>query len=255
MLRRTRQDVGRELPALVKIPHYIDADLSAMNSVSRSCEELARLILRQGESRKGEKMLASDEFDTRLRQITGIAKAPYVADFVRLLIEQGETVVLYGWHRAVYDIWLDKLKDFEPAMFTGTESANKKEDSKQRFVKGKTPLFIISNRAGAGLDGLQHVCRTVVSGEPDWSPAVLEQGIGRVYRDGQKDSVTAYLLMAEVGSDPVIYDVLGIKRYQLDGVRDPNLELVEKLQVDTKDRMKKLAEDYLRQLGTKTGLS
>jgi len=253
MLRRTRQDVGRELPGLVKIPHYIDADLSAMNSVSRSCEELARLILKQGESRRGEKMLASEEFDSRLRQITGIAKAPFVADFVRLLIEQGETVVLYGWHRSVYEIWLDKLKDFEPAMFTGTESANKKEESKQRFVKGKTPLFIISNRAGAGLDGLQHVCRTVVSGEPDWSPAVLEQGIGRVYRDGQKDSVTAYLLMAEVGSDPVIYDVLGIKRYQLDGVRDPNLELVEKLQVDTKDRVKKLAEDYLRQLAKRGG--
>jgi hypothetical protein len=46
-----------------------------------------------------------------LRQATGIAKAPFVADFVRLLVESGEKVLLYGWHREVYSIWRDKLKD------------------------------------------------------------------------------------------------------------------------------------------------
>lgn len=248
MLRRTRQDVGRELPDLITIPHYVEADMDALNSVSRSCAELAKLILKQGEARKGEKMMASDELSNKLRQATGISKMPYVAEFLRLLIEQGERPVVFAWHRACWDILMDKLKEFEPAMYTGSESVTQKDEAKRRFVEKKTPLFFISLRAGAGIDGLQHVSRTVVNAELDWSPSVHEQNTGRVYRDGQPDPVTAYFLISETGSDPVVADVLGIKKHQLEAVRDPHLNLVEKLQVDTKDRMKRLAESYLAQL-------
>jgi len=248
MLRRTRQDVGRELPDLIKIPHYIDADTSALDRVSASCAELARLILTQSQTSRGEKMQAAEELSNKLRQATGIAKAPFVADFVRLLVESGEKVVLYGWHREVYSIWLDKLKDLKPAMYTGSESVPQKDESKRRFMAGETPVFIISLRAGAGLDGLQKTSRTVVIGELDWSPGVHEQNIGRIYRDGQADMVTAYFLIAESGSDPVVAQVLGLKKQQIDGIRDPRLDLVEKLQVSG-DHVKTLAEKYLEQLG------
>jgi len=183
-----------------------------------------------------------------MRQATGIAKAPYVADFVRLLLENGEKVVLYGWHREVYSIWLQQLKDYNPRLYTGTESAKQKEDAKNAFIEGDCDLLIISLRSGAGVDGLQRVCRTVVNGELDWSPAVHEQNIGRVYRDEQEDPVMAYFLISEEGSDPIIADVLGIKRGQIEGVRDPNAELIEKLETDT-GNVKRLAEAYLKRVG------
>jgi hypothetical protein len=41
---------------------------------------------------------------------------------VRIMVEGGEPVVLVGWHRDVYDIWLE-LRDLKPAMYTGSESA------------------------------------------------------------------------------------------------------------------------------------
>lgn len=188
MLRRTRADVRRELPGKepIKIPHYIDANMTALHTISKSCAELARLILKQGESRRGEKMQASEEFDSVLRQATGIAKAPFVADFVKILLEQDEKVLLYGWHHAVYDIWQDKLKDYEPAMFTGRETPAKKEESKQRFLTGKTPLIIMSNRAGAGIDGLQKTCRTAVVGELDWSSGEPGHGLPSVQPEEEK---------------------------------------------------------------------
>jgi hypothetical protein len=43
------------------------------------------------------------DFDWKMRQATGIAKAPYVAEFVKLLLESEQKVVLFGWHRDVYD--------------------------------------------------------------------------------------------------------------------------------------------------------
>lgn len=247
MLRRTRVDVGRELPPLSVPVHHIEADTKALANVEKNAAELARLILTVGGA-GFQKMQAAEQLSYLLRQATGIAKAPYVATFVRLLVESGERVVLYGWHRAVYAIWLAQLKDLNPVMYTGSESPAQKERSFQQFTKGESDVMIISLRAGAGLDGLQHNCRTVVFGELDWSPGVHEQNIGRVYRDLQTEPVVAYMLLSDSGSDPVIADVLGLKRAQIEGVRDPDAPLVEKLQLDP-GHVRRLAEGYLQQLG------
>ena len=85
------------------------------------------------------------------------------------------------------------------------------------FKSGESKLMLMSLRAGNGIDGLQHVCRTCVFEELDWSPGVIDQNIGRVQRDGQTDPVTAYILVSESGSDPVMTEVLGVKREQLEG--------------------------------------
>lgn len=247
MLRRTRADVGRELPPISTVVHHVEADEEGLRAVEKGAAELARIILEAG-GIGFDKMRAAEELNALLRQATGIAKAPYVAAFVRLLVESGEKVVLYGWHRAVYDIWQAQLADLNPVLYTGSESANQKQASVDAFTQGDAQVLIISLRAGAGLDGLQHTCRTVVFGELDWSPMVHEQNIGRVARDGQKDPVMAYMLLADTGSDPIVADVLGLKRAQSEGVRDPNRPLIEQLQVDH-DHVKRLAEGYLKQVG------
>ena len=167
-----------------------------------------------------------------------------MADFVRMLVESGERVVLYGWHREVYRIRQDRMVDLCPAMFTGTETVPQKEEAKRRFIAGETPVLIMSLRAGAGIDGLQHVCRTVVVGELDWTPGVHEQCAGRVFRDGQKDPVTAYFLIADHGAHPVVADVVNLKKLQIDGLRDPDRPLVET--AAPSDAVRRLAEEFLR---------
>lgn len=245
MLRRTRADVGRELPACSSIPCPVESDSSYIDKATKDCESLARVILASTQDYKGQKMQASAEFDMRMRQATGIAKATYVADFVRMLVEGGEKVVLYGWHREVYGIWQRKLEDLQPVLYTGSESSSQKEHSKEQFVSGQSKVMLISLRAGAGLDGLQDVCSTVVFGELDWSPGVHEQCIGRIYRDGQAKPVFAYYLLSDEGSDPIIADVIGVKTRQIEGIRDPNAELLEELSIDP-DHIKKLASAYLK---------
>ncbi len=248
VLRRTRADVGRELPRLVKVPHHVDADPHVLDRIGSSAAELAKIILSQGQERTA-RFAASESLDAMLRQATGIAKAAFVADFVRLLVESGEKVVLFGWHREVYALWLDRLADLRPALYSGSESPTQKEAARQRFLDGDTPVLSMSLRSGAGLDGLQHACRTVVFGELDWSPGVHEQCVGRVHRDGQKEPVVAYFLVAEHGSDPVIADALQLKRAQVDGLRDPLGSIVEAIDTAGEERVRRLAESYLRQRG------
>ncbi len=244
MLRRTRADVGRELPPLEKVVHEIEADAQVLEQIKGNAVALARTVLRAGEAFKGEKMQAAGEFDAIMRQATGLAKAPYVAEFVRLLLESGEPVILFGWHRAVYEIWMQALKDFNPVLYTGTESANQKDEAKRKFVEGESKVLILSLRSGAGLDGLQGVCNLTVFGELDWSPGVHEQCMGRPHRDGQTRPCTAYFLVSEEGTDPIMVDVLGIKREQIESVRNPDTALAERIETG-EGHLRELARQFL----------
>lgn len=252
MIRRTRKDIGREIPALTRVRHVVECDPDSIRRATADVAELARRVLDRIGSNL-ERMQAAGELDYRLRQATGIAKAGAVADFVRLLVDSGERVVLFGWHHEVYALWMSSFDragaEIPYALYTGKESEAQKEAAKQRFVSGQAKVLIISLRAGAGLDGLQFVCRTVVHGELDWSPGVHQQDDGRVHRDGQTDPVMAYYLVAEEGSDPVISDVLGIKEAQAAGIRDPETATEAVLTGASDDHIRKLAESILTKRG------
>ena len=241
MIRRTRNDVGRELPGLTKITHFVDPDSREFVKSDNRARELARLIL-QG-SNKGDKFMAAGEFDALMRQTTGISKAVPVAAFVDMIIKSGEPVILYGWHRSVYSLWLSELAEHNPALYTGSESPAKKQSEIERFKSGETDLLIMSLRSGVGVDGLQKRCKTVVFGEFDWSPGVIEQDIGRIFRDGQTEPVIAYMIAVDAGADPYMLEVLGLKQDQVRGIRGESLMLEGK--VDATAVMRKLAERYL----------
>lgn len=246
ILRRRKSDVGQE--AKQKKPHieWLDHSQSMVKEAESLAESLAMTALtgNQHESR-----LATTQFDLRMRQLTGIAKAKQVAAYVRMFAETGTPLILFGWHHEVYDIWEQELKDLNPLFYTGRQDANQKEKNKQAFINGESNIFIMSLRSGAGTDGLQHVASTIVYGELDWSPKVHLQCSGRLDRDGQKDEVFAFYAVTDFGSDPAILDVLGLKESQSRGIIDPGKSDVEQ-QADV-GRVKRLAESYLKSKGIK----
>lgn len=248
MIRRTRAEVGRELPPVTKIVQKVEIDECPLEAIATAAEELAKIILSQTELERGDQMRAAGELDWKLRQATGVGKAPHVADFVRLLVENGESVVVFGWHKGFYEILQERLRDLQPVMFTGDESQTQKLEAKRLFVEGDTKVLLMSLRAGMGIDGFQDVCRTVVFGELDWSPGVHEQCVGRVARDGQKDPTTIYFLVANEGSDPVVSEKLGMKKVQVEGIKNPTGALLEDMQSSV-DKAKSLARHFLKKIG------
>lgn len=239
MLRRTRADVRMELPQINKIVHTVDYDKEAVAKVEDIARTLAMSVRTGTFTERGQ---AARELDMMMRQVTGVSKAKFVAEYVKLFLENKEPVLLAGWHRDVYDIWLEELKDYNPVMYTGSESPKQKDEARRKFIEGESNIMIISLRSGIGLDGLQHRAKTVVFGELDWSPAVHDQVIGRLDRDGQKDQVTAVYLVSEEGSDPPIIDLLGLKASQARDIVDPGLGIQ---QVHSDDSRIKLLADYV----------
>ncbi|MDX9744579.1 MAG: DEAD/DEAH box helicase [Arcobacteraceae bacterium] len=241
LVRRTKKDVGIQIGKVSRIIETVDYDSKKVKDFEELAKKLAITASTGSFVQRGQ---ASRELDMMARQITGISKARAVAEMVRMLIESGEPVLLSGWHREVYNIWLDELKDFNPVMYTGTESQKQKDQSKHDFINGKTNLMIISNRSGAGLDGLQERCSTLVIGELDWSPKAHEQLEQRVDRDGQKDAVMILYPVSDGGSDPILMDLCGLKNSQSNGI----LDLYENDITYGADesRVKKLVEYYLK---------
>ncbi|WP_102874257.1 SNF2-related protein [Phaeobacter inhibens] len=242
-LRRTNDDpeVSRTLPPLSKVITQVGWNEGDADTNRELQQRLAQRILAGSFHERGQ---AARELDVMLRQETGIAKARAVAAYVRTLVEAGEPVLLAGWHRGVYDIWLDTLSDLNPVMFTGSESQPQKRRAKEAFLTGQSPLMIMSLRSGAGLDGLQHVCRHVVYGELDWSPQVHTQFTGRVRRRGQQQPVTAHFLHVDGGSDPVVMSTLGLKASQSHGILNPFADMEAATPLDD-TRMRKLAKAVL----------
>lgn len=240
LLRRLKADVGQEMPKVSTIVEYVDYDAKTVQSI----EDLAHhLAIRASSGSFVERGRAARELDIMVRQATGLSKAKAVARFVRLLVEAGESVLLLGWHRAVYDIWLEELADLAPAMYTGTETPSQKDRQKARFTSGETKVMIMSLRSGAGIDELQYCCSVAVFGELDWSPGIHQQIIWRLDREGQEDPVTAFFLVVDEGSDPPIMDVLGIKASEATQIVDPYLG-VQRAEEDLSN-MQRLVERYL----------
>ncbi|MET1174562.1 SNF2-related protein [Paenibacillus amylolyticus] len=240
MLRRTKRDVGQQMPPVNVIVEHIDSNRDALKSVEDLARQLAMKVTYGTFIERGQ---AGRELDLLVRHATGVSKAHSVAQYAKLLLDAEIPIMLVGWHRDVYDIWLEELSGYAPAMYTGSESEKQKNESVRRFIEGETSILIMSLRSGAGIDGLQYRCSTVIAGELDWSPKVHEQVIGRVNREGQVENITAIYLNTDEGSDPPMVEILGIKASQSLGIMDPGKQLEAKH--SDKSHIKALAQRFI----------
>lgn len=244
ILRRTKEEVLAELPPKRRLVQEIDSDDKVYRELMRPVmDQLGSLLALHPDAR--ERALLEEQVGRGERQATGVAKAPFVAAFVRALEDSGEKVLLFAHHHAVMDIYRRELAAYRPVFITGRESTTQKEEAVARFMEGKTNLCVISLRAASGLNLQRASC--VVFGELDWSPAVHSQAEDRAHRMGQKDSILCYYLVAPQGSDRDMQDALGLKVSQfvaLMGDQTPELSSVQDAQKAAKAHIEAMLKQY-----------
>ncbi|MBR6753840.1 MAG: DEAD/DEAH box helicase [Clostridia bacterium] len=209
MLRRTKEEVLPELPEKRRLVQQIDADDSVYQHLMAPIWEKLYRWQKDQQLTASQRALLEDQISQEARQATGLAKAPYVCQFVKALLASGEKVLLFAHHHGVMDIYKKELKMERPVFITGRETAAQKEAAVDKFMLGKTDLCCISLRAASGLNLQRATC--VVFGELDWSPAVHSQAEDRAHRIGQKDSLLCYYLVSPRGSDADMQEALGLK--------------------------------------------
>jgi len=239
MLRRRKDDVLNELPPKRRIIQNIDVNTGLFDELIAPAIEQAKKIpsIKDPFERGQESMHTIDQ----ARMATGIAKANFVAGFVKMLLESGEKVLLYGYHHRVIDIFVDELKEHYPVLITGRQTSKQKDEAQKLFMDDHTKLIIVSLRSGTGLN-LQKA-RCVVFGELDWSPAVHTQCEDRAHRIGAKDSVLCYYLTCDHGTDHDMMETLGLKTSQFVNIMGDRKETIEDkmlAQATMKDHMNKI---------------
>lgn len=241
MLRRTKDQVLKELPPKRRIVQTVDFDTGTYSKLIQDAVEKVKTI--DTVKDQFERGRISRAAVNETRQAIGIAKAPYVTNFIKMLLDAGESILLFAYHHAVFDIYKEDLKAYNPVEITGRQNSNEKNKSEQAFMSGESNLCIISLRAAAGLNLPRAKC--VVFGELDWSPAIHSQAEDRAHRIGQEDSVLCYYLVAEEGTDEVIQEFLGLKVSQFAGIMGEKTETEkDKLiaQVVATEHMKKVID-------------
>ena len=243
MLRRTKEQVLSQLPPKRRLVQELDwNDRLYTKLMAPVIPKVVRWKTDSTLTRQ-EKSMLEEAISQRARQATGVAKAPWVCQFVRALLEAGEKVLLFAHHHEVMDIYREELKAHRPGFITGRETVAQKEQAVARFMDGRTDLCCLSLRAAAGLNLQRATC--VVFGELDWSPAVHSQAEDRAHRIGQRDSLLCYYLVAPAGSDASMQEALGLKVSQfvsLMGDRPQTAEEAEAAALYARRHVEKIAE-------------
>ncbi len=105
MLRRTKQEVLPELPEKRRLVQEIDADDALyVHLMAPVWEKLYRWRQDQALSASARALL-EDQISQEARQATGLAKAPYVCQFVKALVNAGEKVLLFAQHPCIRWYW------------------------------------------------------------------------------------------------------------------------------------------------------
>ena len=238
VLRRTRDEVLRDLPDRVDNNFFVemtDPQWNAYNEFKENVAKLVAIAKRRPLTPKEREILLMCLIKMRLicnalalhdkdilpkdREKT----APKLRELDEILADQ----IAGNGHKAiVFSQWADMLAFTEPILkrtglgyvkLTGQVPTAKRGALVERFFDDKDcRVFLSTDAGGVGLN-LQ-AASLVVNLDLPWNPAVLEQRIGRAHRHGQKRSVHVINLIAKGTIEERMLDTLAAKRNVFAGV-------------------------------------
>jgi SNF2-related domain/Helicase conserved C-terminal domain len=234
LLRRTKQEVARELPARTEIQiaialshdeHalYEDARLAAVAELSQKGKgvrnEQQRFQVLAALTRL--RMLASHP---RLYDATSTVPSSKLRRVVELLEELragGHRALVFSQftsHLALVREALDQA-GFHTLYLDGSTAAGRRKTLVQAFQNGEGQAFLISLKAGGTGVNLT-AADYVIHLDPWWNPAVEDQASDRAHRIGQTKPVTVYRLIARGTIEEKILAMHADKRALVAGILD-----------------------------------
>lgn len=132
------------------------------------------------------------------REEVALAKVGLVVDHVIKLVECGEPVICFGYHKSVIKAIQERLekKGIRVGVITGNVNPNKRQDIVDDFQDGHLDV-ILGNIMAMGVGFTLTRARFVVFAELDWVPAMIEQAEDRAWRHGQLNAVMIQHLVVD----------------------------------------------------------
>jgi SNF2 family DNA or RNA helicase len=187
MIRRLKSEVLKELPAKVRAVVPLAVEAKYMREYLREERELAEL-------EADDKLLAISKI-IALKQAAVRAKLDAACRWIGDFLESGEKLVVFVHHHFVADAIRERFsKITKVAEVTGTTKGSRQAQQDMFQSDPDCRLFLGSKAAKEGLT-LTAASNTAFLELFD-TPGDMAQAEDRVHRIGQKDSVTAWYLVA-----------------------------------------------------------
>lgn len=239
MLRRTKNDVMRELPPKTEITRSIE-----LTGKQRDLYEAIRLTMEKKvrdaimQLGLGKSHILLLDALLKLRQVCcdprllslpeaemahgNSAKLDALMELLDLLLAEGRRVLVFSQFTSMLRLIEEALtlKNYKYLKLTG--QTQNRQELVNEFQDGDVPIFLISLKAGGtGLNLTR--ADTVILYDPWWNPAVQDQAAGRSHRIGQENPVFIYKLIAAGTVEEIILQIQEKKRKLFEGVLSNNL--------------------------------
>ncbi len=243
IIRRTKNDVLKDLPSLERKFYHVEFNPDLVKAYGKALKELDELFYSEDAS----SFEAAGEIIaiySKLRHITGLSKIDQCVDHVtEFLLSCDRKIVIFTHHNDVADILKNKLNEYLTPI-------NMKEvlhlhsglnaDARQRLVENfrdSDARIMIASTLAAG-EGLNlQFCSDSIMLERQWNPANEEQAEARFHRFGQKNSVSVTYMISSGTIDEYFTELVEQKRAIVSSAMDN-----KEIQWNQQSLMKDLAE-------------
>ncbi len=209
ILRRTKNDVAKELPPKTEIDHHIE-----LSGPQKDLYETVRSTMdkrvRQALAIHGnESQIVFLDALLKLRQIcchpsllkdqsteAESAKFDYLCELLDTLRQEKHRVLIFSQFTSMLALIESYLEEQEYEYLKLTGETKNRQELVERFQSGEGEVFLISLKAGGtgltltGADNVIHY-------DPWWNPAVEDQATDRAYRIGQDKPVFVHKLICK----------------------------------------------------------
>lgn len=199
VLRRTKQDVLKDLPELTRTS--IPIEIANMSEYRQAVKNLREWLKKQDKE-----VLNPEHVLTKLnvlRQVVGKGKASAAIELAESVLNDGKQVVLFCHHKEVVEDIKKALKDYRIGVISGDVPAKKRQELVDEFLgKSNKDLMLHSSLqvmiiTVAGAEGIDlYSASDIIFVEREWTPAKEEQAESRLHRNGQKNPVNAWYIVA-----------------------------------------------------------
>jgi len=152
---------------------------------------------------------------TLLKKEAARIKMPGVKEWLLEFMESGEPLVLFAHHHEIADeltYFLTQETGIQIPVLDGRLNVKKRQEEVDRFVAGAYPVLPCGLKAmSTGVDGLQHHASNLAFVELGWGPSEHDQAASRLHRDGQKNAVSGYFLLAAGTIDEAVGKLVDAK--------------------------------------------
>jgi SNF2-related domain/Helicase conserved C-terminal domain len=212
ILRRTKDQVAKELPPKTELVHLIE-----LNTGQKDLYETVRATMnkrvREAIAARGIEQSQIVFLDAllKLRQIcchpkllpedyahdvAESAKLDFLTELLAVLIEEGRRILLFSQFTTMLSLIEAHLVKTKIAYLKLTGASKDRGKLVEDFQNGRAPVFLISLKAGG--TGLNLTAAdTVIHYDPWWNPAAEAQATDRAYRIGQDKPVFVHKLLCQ----------------------------------------------------------